>query len=308
MARGRSVRLYLAEGSATGILTAEIINWTGHVLAAPRTRLDVALRRSEMVRTGVYLLVGTDTATDLPAVYVGEGDAIGDRIRSHARDDDKDYWDRVIAITSKDMNLTKAHVRYLESRLITLLKDARKSTVMNRTDPGFERLPEADVADMESFLDEIQLILPVIGVDCLRRPQLSSPIATPTLFDASNPSQPSPDVTIPVRFELVHATKGIRATAVEAEGEFVILSGATGSLNIAPSFNDKMRALRDQALDTGRAVVVDQTTFRLTEDIAFSSPSAASVFLFGTSRNGRTDWHVEDQPLSYAAFKDSQLS
>ncbi|MFC3569570.1 hypothetical protein, partial [Paracoccus simplex] len=99
MGKGRSVRLYLAEGSATGILTAEIINWTGHALAGPRTRLEVALKREEMFRTGVYLLYGDSLEGDLPSVYVGEGDSIAARIRIHAQDDEKDYWDRFVAIT-----------------------------------------------------------------------------------------------------------------------------------------------------------------------------------------------------------------
>jgi hypothetical protein len=58
MSLGRSVRLYLADGTAMGILTAEIINWTGHTLAGPRTRLEDALKREELRRTGIYLIYG----------------------------------------------------------------------------------------------------------------------------------------------------------------------------------------------------------------------------------------------------------
>ena len=76
MGKGRSVKLFLAEGSATGILTAEIINWTGHTLAAPRTRLDAALQREELKRTGIYILYSDTLIGDTPSVYVGEGDNI----------------------------------------------------------------------------------------------------------------------------------------------------------------------------------------------------------------------------------------
>lgn len=235
-------------------------------------------------------------------------------MRSHARDDDKDYWDRVIAITSKDMNLTKAHVRYLESRLIALLKEARKTVIMNRTDPGFERLPEADVADMETFLDEIQLILPVVGIDYLRRPQAAPvpssdlPSAVVQVQSVADPQHGSGVFSIEQpAFVLAHAAKGISARALEVEGEFVILAGATGSLNDAPSFRDNLRVLREQALESARAVPASQSTFRLTQDIAFSSPSAAAMFLFGTSRNGRTDWLVEGTSQTYGAYKDNQL-
>jgi hypothetical protein len=294
MGKGRSVRLYLAEGSATGILTAEIINWTGHVLASPRTRLDAALKRDELCRTGVYLLHGDSYEGDLPSVYVGEGDSIMSRIKSHAQDPDKDFWDRFVAITSKDLNLTKAHVRYLEGKLIGLLIAAKKCRVVNRTQPDFERLPEADIADMDSFLDEIQLILPVIGVDFLRRPVVAS-IA-------------EPDVPVNnVQFRLVHQSKGIAATAIEVDGEFVILAGSTGSQQVSQSFSDKARAIRDQAMQSGRIVTYGAQCFKVMEDIAFSSPSAAAVFLFGTSRNGRTDWMVTGSSDTYAVFKDRQL-
>ncbi|WP_394196355.1 GIY-YIG nuclease family protein [Litoreibacter albidus] len=108
--QGRSVKLYLVDGTATGILTAEIMNWTGHVLAAPRTRFEDAFSRDELKRTGVYFLFGPDDeGTDLGKVYVGEGDEIGKRLYQHNKD--KPFWERFIAVTSKDMNLTKAHVR-----------------------------------------------------------------------------------------------------------------------------------------------------------------------------------------------------
>lgn len=58
MSKGRSVRIYLVDGSATGLITAEIVNWTGHLLVGPRTRLDAALKREELKRTGAYLLYG----------------------------------------------------------------------------------------------------------------------------------------------------------------------------------------------------------------------------------------------------------
>lgn len=150
MSVGRSVRLYLADGKATGILTAEIMNWTGHVLAAPRTRFEGVLSRPELKRTGIYLLIGPDDqGSDLPIVYVGEGDEVGKRLYSHYKE--KDFWERFVAVTSKDMNLTKAHVRYLEGRMLALLADAKKAKIDNKGMPQFDLLPEADIADMETF-------------------------------------------------------------------------------------------------------------------------------------------------------------
>ena len=294
MTRGRSVRLFLAEGSATGILTAEIVNWTGHVLAAPRTRLEAALKRDELKRTGIYILYGDSFSGELPLVYIGEGDDISNRMRSHSRDADKDFWDRFIAVTSKDMNLTKAHVKYLEGKLIGLLQEAKKCVLKNKTEPSFDRLPEADISDMESFIDELQLILPVIGVDFFRKPRTLEPIK-------------KLETTASVFFAVNHASKGISARALEIDGEFVVLAGATGNLTEAPSFNEKIKQLRDQAFESGRAIAEGKTNFKLVEDFAFSSPSAASVFLFGTSRNGRTDWLVEGKSITYGTWKDERI-
>ncbi|MFC3568363.1 DUF4357 domain-containing protein, partial [Paracoccus simplex] len=198
-------------------------------------------------------------------------------------------------ITSKDLNLTKAHVRYLESRLIVLLREAKKCSLQNKTEPVFERLPEADISDMETFLEEIQLLLPVIGIDFLRRPQMA----------VAQQSKESSSQT--VTFFLTNANKGISARAVEAEGEFIVLTGSTGSLNVSPSFHERIRLVREQALESGRAVRTDDHNFRLVEDLAFSSPSAAAVFLFGTSRNGRTDWLVSGSSETYSTFKERQL-
>lgn len=296
MPTGRSVRLFLAEGTPTGILTAEIVNWTGHILSAPRTKLETALKRDELKKTGVYILYGSPLDSDLPLVYVGEGDDISLRLASHSRDESKSYWERFVAVTNKDLNLTKAHVKYLEGRLITLLKEAKKSNVANKTDPSFDRLPEADISDMESFLDELQLVLPVVGVDFFRRA-------------SSLPTSPSSDSTENnPTFTLRHEKKGISATAKEIDGEFVLIAGSQGDLNESVSFHEKLKSLRVQQMTAGKIKRIGSHNFVLVDDIAFSSPSAASVFLFGTSRNGRTDWLVEGASVNYGEWKDSLLT
>ena len=40
---GKTIRIYLVDGVPSGTLTAEIMNWTGHAIVFPRTRMaDVA--------------------------------------------------------------------------------------------------------------------------------------------------------------------------------------------------------------------------------------------------------------------------
>lgn len=113
MSTGKSVRLFLADGTPGGLLTAEIMNWTGHLVTAPRSDLGSLLKRSEPARTGVYILIGDDPAAVAGTrAYIGEGDDVGKRLAQHARPEEqggKDFWDQVVIITSKDANLTKAH-------------------------------------------------------------------------------------------------------------------------------------------------------------------------------------------------------
>ena len=138
--KGKTIRIYLADGDPNGIRTAEIINWTGNVLVAPRTQLSKFAKRDEAKRTGVYCLVGPDPENPLrDVVYVGEGDNVLKRLKKH--DKEKDFWTRFFVVTSKDQNLTKSHVRYLESRMIATGRQTGRAKINNATTPPLPPLP-----------------------------------------------------------------------------------------------------------------------------------------------------------------------
>lgn len=166
---GKQIKLFLVDGTPGGLTTAEITNWTGHVLSGRRSDLADLLKRDEAQRTGVYLLLGDDEAAiGDTRCYIGEADVVADRLRYHNRDVNKDYWDRVVLVTSKDTNLTKSHGRYLESRLISLATQAGRVSLENGTAPPVPALPEADASDMDYFLSQLQIVLPVLGVNAIR--------------------------------------------------------------------------------------------------------------------------------------------
>jgi hypothetical protein len=108
-----TIKLFLPRGDAKALRTAEISNWTGKALAAPRTELDELLARKELDKAGVYILTGSDPETNAPRAYIGEAEVIRERLKQHRS---KEFWVSAIVFVSKDENLTKAHVRYLESR------------------------------------------------------------------------------------------------------------------------------------------------------------------------------------------------
>ncbi|HEV2065310.1 MAG TPA: GIY-YIG nuclease family protein [Thermomicrobiales bacterium] len=156
------------------MITAEIMNWTGHVVAASRSDLDALLKRPELSRTGIYFLIGENPNNPLePMVYIGEGDLVKTRLYAHAKPENqtgKDFWNRTIVFTSKDANLTKAHARYLESRFIDMAAQAKRAKLDNGTSPETLMLPEADISDMEDFISQAEIILPLLAsvVSCSR--------------------------------------------------------------------------------------------------------------------------------------------
>jgi hypothetical protein len=171
--RSRTIRLFLVNGNPAGLIIAEVGGWTGKVIVVPRTALATFLRRPEAQNVAVYLLSGPDPEDPFRfRVYVGESETIGRRLRDHDGDEDKDFFDRAIVFVSKDENLTRSHVRHLEVLLTQRITDARRTTLMHTNQPGGASLPEADVSDMELFFDQIEIILPVLGLDLANRRSL----------------------------------------------------------------------------------------------------------------------------------------
>ena len=110
-----TIKLFLVNGEPKRLRTAELSNWTGKAVAGPRSEFDSVLAREESQKSGVYFLTGNEPESGKPAVYIGEAECVRDRLKSQL---DKDFWNQLVFFTSKDENLTKAHIRYLEGRLI----------------------------------------------------------------------------------------------------------------------------------------------------------------------------------------------
>lgn len=299
MSVGKSVRLFLADGTPGGLLTAEIMNWTGHVVAAPRSDLASLLKRPEATRTGVYVLLGDDPdSLGGQKAYIGEGDDVSKRLYQHARSEDqngKDFWDRAIVLTSKDTNLTKAHARYLESRLITLALQASRAKLTNGTTPPPIVLPEADVSDMEYFVEQAKIVLPVLGVNIFRSPTTATAVATSRVVDSRADS--------PV-FEMTLKKLGISATAREVDGEFAVLEGSGARLKWTGVEGHSYTSLRAKLEQDGTLTPSpDGSAMRFTRNHVFASPSAAAAIVAGRSANGRVEWMVQGTRRTYGQWE-----
>lgn len=293
---GRQIRLFLAEGTPGGLTTAEIVNWTGHVVAAARSDLPALLKREEVGRTGVYLLLGSDVDTDATLAYIGEGDAVGKRLYQHSKDESKEFWDRAIVLTSKDLNLTKAHARYLESRFLAIAKEAGRAKITNSTAPDPIALPEADRSDMEFFISQARVLLPVLGVNILRPTKPSG---------QSEPGNFVPSVDVSPLF-MIQEKKGADASAQEVDGEFIVREGSLARATWSGVAVSATKLRQQLEADGVLVAGVDGVTARFTQDVVFKSPSSAAAVVLGRSANGRTEWKLEDGK-SYAAWQDSAV-
>jgi len=246
-----TIRLFLPRGDAKSLRTAEISNWTGKAIAAPRTELDELLLREELEKAGVYILTGSDPHSDVPVAYIGEAEIIRERLKQHKT---KEFWISAIVFVSKDENLTKAHVRYLESRLLEEAGQVGRFK-LDQNQAGGARLPESDRHDMEVFLSHIRQLLPVLGSDLL------TPIAQPTA------KQPSGGT-------LFCRMKGAEARGHRTPDGFVVLRGSTAVLQERPSANKwpYVIALREKLIADGTLVQKDGF-YLFTKDVEFSSPS-----------------------------------
>lgn len=261
--KAATIKLFLVNGSPNGLRTAELSNWSGKAVAAPRNELSALLKRHELSNPGVYFLTGVDPESGDPAVYVGEAEDVGVRLKNHAG---KDFWNAVTAFVSKDENLTKSHIRYLEGKLIDLSNNQSSWLVMNSASSG-AKLPESDAAEMDAFLEKMLQLLPVLGVSAF-----------------SSPTEPQPS-----QKEILQCTiKGVVARGKRTTGGFTVFAGSQAVLEHRPSA--KGIKLKREGLVSKGILVTENGALVFSKDTEFSSPSMAAAVVRGGASNGLTAW------------------
>ncbi len=265
-----TLKLFLIYGDSKRLRTAELSNWSGKAVGAPRTELDKLLAREELLQSGVYILTGYDPASGAPLAYIGEAEILKDRLKAHKS---KDFWVQAIVFISKDENLTKSHIRYLEGRLIEEAKTVARYDLDNGQSSG-SRLPESDREDMEIFLSKIRQLLPVLGSELL------TPVVNRTAELSESHEQ------------LVCAIKGIEAHGEQTSSGFVIFKGSRAVLADRPSAavqHPFVVTLRRKLVEEG-VMVEDGGSYLFTKDTEFTSPSSAAAVVHGGGANGLTAW------------------
>lgn len=273
MAYGKSIELFLVNGTADSLITAELSNWNGKALKIPRIEV-ASCSRDDITQAGVYFLFcKEDDGSD--SVYIGEAENVKERLVQHLRDyqseKEKYYWNTAVIFTGRDLN--KALIRYLENRFVEIARSCKRYTVLTKNTYRNTVMKESQIAVMEEFVDNVKTLINALGYKVLE-PVLQVDSVAATADD-----------------ELLYiATGGATATGrVTSEG-FVVLKGAMVNEKVSvKSLSAGMVKLREKYLKEGK--VENLVT---TEDLLFSSSSAAADFVLGYSVSGPRTWKTKD--------------
>ena len=270
MAYGKSIRLFLIEGESSGRWKCELSNWTGLAYKIPRSMLSKCSDRADLDYAGVYFLIGKSDDQVKDKVYIGESEDVLYRLNQHVQAGEKEWqdWSDCVVFISKDNQLNKAMIKYLESSLYDLAITADRAEVTNGNHPKKSSLSELDSAEMEEYLENLRLVMGTLGYRFLE--------------PAARPSQKkSKDV-----YSLVSKKNGYDAKGIIVDDGFLILKGSTVSKIEADSFKSKgYHVLRERLMSEG---VIDDYTF--VKDYLFNSYSAASSVVKGYNTNGWIEW------------------
>jgi len=295
---GRTIQLFLVDGTPTGLRKATIHGWTGLTFVATGATFPALVARHELDRTGIYILAGPDPkAVGGTRAYVGSANSVRERIKQSAQQ--RDFWETAIAVTTSDDDLSKGHVEYLEARLIELAAAANRVTLDNGTSPAGarRRLPEADQANMEQFLANLKIILPVVGLDLLKpQPRAVAQAATPIEQRTAHETT----------FEIRHKS-GVTATAVEEDGEFIVLEGSHALKDTGYAIQSYGN-LKQNLVATGVLVPTADEKYVFATPYSFKSPSAAAAVVLDRNSNGRVEWKVRGDRRTYHDWQQARIT
>ncbi|MFC3161418.1 protein of unknown function [Chryseobacterium arachidis] len=271
---GKTIKIFLIDGEPNGRLTCELSNWTGKAFKIPRNKIKVSTDRTELESTGIYILFGKST-DNKDLAYIGEGEEIYKRIIQHVSG--KDFWNEAVVFISKDENLNKAHVKYLENRLYEIAKKVNRYNLDNSNIPTRSSISESDRAEMEEFIENIKLLTNTLGYKIFEE-----------LIHENQTIEDQKNNTFYIR-----ASRGANAQGQITNEGFVVLKDSEIADSVTTSLNQSIINFRQRLIDEQKIVNINNKLI-FTEDYLFSSPSTAAAIVMGRSANGLTEWRLSD--------------
>ncbi|MFZ4680449.1 MAG: GIY-YIG nuclease family protein [Flavobacterium sp.] len=268
---GKTIKIFLIDGEPNGRMSCELSNWSGKAYKIPRIKIKDCSDREDLTSTGVYLLFGKDD-TGKDQVYIGEAESILKRLNQQLTQ--KDFWNEAIVFISKDENLNKAHIKYLENRLHEIAKFANRYSVDNSIVPTQSSISESDRAEMEEFIEYIKMLVNTLGHKVFEEKREFQPKQKKEIF-------------------FIKAVRGADGQGEPTSDGFVVFKNSKAAASIVNSMTPNFIAYRQKLINEG-VIVNKGEYFEFTDDYIFSSPSTAAVMIMGRNANGLTEWKNKD--------------
>lgn len=274
MQYGKSIELFLVNGTANSLVTAELSNWSGKAIKIPRDEI-ADCDRSDLKQAGVYFLFCKEE-DKLDSVYIGEAENVKDRLQQHMRDyqngKEPYFWETCLIFVGRDLN--KTLVRYLEDRLVSIAKECGQYSVITKNTYKHTVIKESQIATMEEFIENIKVLTNTLGFKVLE-PKES--------IETTNPEEKQISEKLYLNINVKNVGK-ITAYGEKTKDGFIVKKGS----KISPIYTNSI----SKNLVTARksANIVDNI---LQEDSFFSSSSTAGGFCTGHSCDGPMVWKTE---------------
>jgi hypothetical protein len=273
MTLGKTIKLFLIDGDPNGRITGELSNWTGKAYKIPRIKIKDSTDREELKNPGVYLLFGKNEEGK-DQVYVGEAENIFGRLNQQLAQ--KEFWYEAIAFISKDENLNKAHIRYLENSLYETAKKVNRYQVVNSNVPTQASMSESDIAEMEAFMGNIKILVNTLGHKVFEEKR-----------ETKTPQQRKKTTFY------IKAARGADASGEPTSDGFLVFKDSHAAIDTVKSLTSNFTRFRDQLIENG-TLKNAKDHYIFTEDYVFSSPFTAAVVVMGRNANGLTEWKMKD--------------
>lgn len=212
----------------------------------------------------------SDISSNKDVVYIGEAENIIKRLSQHLNE--KDYWNEAIVFISKDENLNKAHIKYLENRLHQIASNVNRYEVKNSNTPTLPSIAESDQAEMEEFIENIKILVNILGFKVfeeLRQTKENTSKSDNKLY--------------------IKAARGAGAQGQQTSDGFVVFQGSEVATTTVNSYPDAMNKLRSKLIEE-KVIIEENEKLILQTDYLFSSPSTAAAIVMGRSANGLVEW------------------
>jgi hypothetical protein len=268
---GKTIKIFLIDGDPNGRMACELSNWSGKAYKIPRLNIKDSNDREDLLSAGVYLLFGKDD-NGKDQVYIDEAESILPRLKQHLST--KEFWNEAIVFISKDENLNKAHVKYLENRLYDIAIKTNRYKHENTIIPTQSSISESDRAEMEEFIEYIKLLVNTLGHKVFEEKR---EFKTRQKHDTFS----------------IKAARGADGQGEPTSDGFVVLKGSKAAITEVKSMTQSFIMLRQRLIDEGVLVSKD-SYLEFTDDYIFSNPSTAAAILMGRNANGLTEWKNKD--------------